>query len=146
MKPRLDFEAVAPDGDAAMTALHHYVGACGLDRALVELVSIRASQINGCAFCLAMHAPMAREAGVTQAKLDTLSAWREQPSFSLRERAALAWTDAVTLIADGQAPDDVYAEARRQFGEKELVDLTLAIVNINGWNRLMAAFRATPPS
>jgi AhpD family alkylhydroperoxidase len=144
MGPRLIFETLAPRGEAAMTALHDYLEGCGLPKAILELVYVRASQINACAYCLAMHAPLAREAGVDQAKLDALPAWREHPAFDARERAALAWTEAVTLASERDAGDALWAEVRRHFAEKEAVDLTLAIVGINGWNRLMTAFRVPP--
>ena len=109
-------------------------------------MKIRASQINGCAFCLHMHTRDARKAGESQERLDLIGAWREAPVYSSRERAALAWTEAVTRVADTHVPDDVYDTARAEFSERELVDLTMAVVAINGWNRLMVAFRIPPPS
>ena len=119
-----------------MAGLQAYVDQSGLERSLLELVKIRASQINGCAFCLVMHTNEARQHGETDDRMHLLNAWREAPVFSERERAALAWAEAVTLVAEGHVPDEVYEQARKQFSEKELVDLTLAVVAINGWNRL----------
>ena len=144
MQPRLDIETASPAGYKAMLQLNRYVEHAGLDHVLLELVKLRASQINGCAYCLEMHGRLLREAGETPQRLDTVAAWREAPYFTERERAALAWTEALTRLADAGAPDAVYDEARRHFDEKELVDLTLAIVVINGWNRLMVGFRAAP--
>lgn len=144
MEQRLNFFETAPDGYRAMSGLQGYVNKSGLEHALLELVKIRASQINGCAFCLAMHTQDARKAGESDERMHLLAAWHEAPFYTARERAALAWTEAVTLVADGHVPDAVYDEARRHFSERELVDLTYAIVTINGWNRLCVAFR-TPP-
>ncbi|HVU27124.1 MAG TPA: carboxymuconolactone decarboxylase family protein [Verrucomicrobiae bacterium] len=144
MQPRMDYVKAAPDGYQAISALESYVRQSGLEHSLLELVKTRASQINGCAFCLDMHTRGARAAGETEQRLYTLSAWEETPFFTDRERAALAWTEAVTRVADTHVPDDVYERVRRQFTEKELADLTLAIVAINGWNRLSVAFRKVP--
>jgi AhpD family alkylhydroperoxidase len=127
-----------------MSGLEKYVHASGLEESLLELVKIRASQINGCAFCLDMHIKDARAAGETEERIYLLNAWKEAPNYSPRERAALAWTEAVTLISEDRVPDAVYDLARSQFSEKELVDLTMAIVAINGWNRLEIAFRGEP--
>jgi AhpD family alkylhydroperoxidase len=138
----MDYKDVAPDAIKAMWGLESYVRHCGLEHSLLELVKTRASQINGCAFCLDMHTKDARAQGETEQRLYTLAAWYEAPFFSDRERAALAWTEAVTRIADTHVPDGVYELARKHFSEKELVDLTLAIVAINGWNRLAISFRA----
>lgn len=143
MKERLSFATVAPKGFEAMRTLEQYCRQSGLEPSLLELIKTRASQINGCAFCLDMHTKDARAAGETEQRLYGLNAWREAPYYSERERAALAWTEAVTLVADSHVPDEVYEEARKQFGEKELVDLTLAVIAINGWNRLSVAFRKT---
>ena len=123
-----------------------YVRNSGLDHRLVELVDIRASQINGCAHCLDMHTRMARENGESEARLHALAVWRESPLFSPAERAALAWAEAVTLVAESRVPDDVYRAALEHFTEQELVDLTVAVVAINGWNRLAVAFRRVPGS
>jgi AhpD family alkylhydroperoxidase len=141
MKQRIDWKSVAPEGLAAQRGLETYVRRSGLESALLELVKTRASQINGCAHCLDMHTKDARAHGETEQRLYALAAWQEAPFYSDRERAALAWTEAVTRIGEDRVTDEVYAEARRHFGEKELVDLTLAIVAINGWNRLAVAFR-----
>ncbi len=142
MEPRLDFWKTAPQGVAALRALNAYVEGSGLERSLLELVKTRASQINGCAYCLDMHTKDARAAGETEQRLYTLSAWRETPFFSARERAALAWTEALTNISGAEIGDALYDEARRNFSEKELVDLTFAVVVINGWNRMAVPFRA----
>ncbi len=142
MSPRMKYPKVAPGAYAAMHGLEEYVHKCGLEPALLELVKMRASQINGCAFCLDMHSKDARAAGETEQRLYLLDAWREAPFYSERERAALAWTEALTQVADNHVPDEVYNEARLHFSEKELVDLSLAIVAINGWNRLAIAFRS----
>ncbi|MGH7953418.1 MAG: carboxymuconolactone decarboxylase family protein [Limisphaerales bacterium] len=146
MQPRMDYMTVAPDGNKAMFTLENYVRQCGLEHPLLELVKTRASQINGCAFCLDMHTKDARAAGETEQRLYALSAWEETPFFTDRERAALAWTEAVTRVADTHIPDDVFELVSKHFSEKELADLTLAIVAINGWNRLAVAFRKVPGS
>jgi AhpD family alkylhydroperoxidase len=146
MKARLDFRKASPRGEDAMRALHTFVRNCGLDHSLLELVKLRASQINGCAHCIDMHTKELRADGESEQRLYLLSAWRDAPFYSDRERAALAWTEAVTLVADTQVPDDVYEEARKQFTEAELVNLTLALVAINGANRLNIAFRTVPGS
>ena len=127
-----------------MTALQSYVDGSSVEQSVRLLLAIRASQINGCAFCLHMHMRDARKAGETQERLEAVSAWREVPLFTDRERAALAWAEAVTLVADSHVPDEVYEAARAEFTEQELVDLTMAAVAINGWNRLMVAFRIPP--
>ncbi len=144
MEPRIDYANVAPDAAKAMWGLEQYVHGCGLEPSLLELVKFRASQINGCAFCIDMHSKDARAQGETEQRLYALSAWRETPFFSARERAALAWTEAVTNIAQTNVPDEVYELARQHIDEKELVNLTLAIVAINGWNRLAVSFRKEP--
>ena len=146
MKPRIEYAKVAPDGYAAMLGLEKYARSSGLELSLLELVKVRASQINGCAYCLDMHTKDARAAGEKEQRLYAVAAWHEAPFFSERERAALAWTEAVTRVGETQVPDETYELARRQFGEKELVDLTLAIVAINGWNRIAVAFRSVPGS
>jgi AhpD family alkylhydroperoxidase len=142
----MDYVKAAPDGYKAMSALESYVRQSGLEHSLLELVKTRASQINGCAFCLDMHTQDARAAGETEQRLYTLSAWEETPFFTDRERAALAWTEAVTRVADTHVPDEMFERVRQHFTEKELADLTLAIVAINGWNRLSVAFRKVPGS
>ncbi len=145
MKARLEYAEVSPEGHRAMLALNHFAETCGLERPLLELIKIRASQINGCAYCIDMHAFEARALGETEQRIYLLDAWREAPFYSDRERAALAWTEAVTLVGSSGVPDEVYGEARRQFSEEELVNLTWAVVVINGWNRVSVAFRAQPP-
>src|SRR5947209_600195 len=133
-----------PEGYEALQRLHERVKASGLEPALLELVKMRGSQINGCAYCIDMHSKDARAAGESEQRLYALSAWRETPFFTDRERAALAWTEAVTLVTQGHVPDAVYEEARQRFSEEEVVNLTMAVVAINGWNRLAVAFRAVP--
>ena len=142
MQARLDYRAASPRGFAAMAHLSNFVERCGLEAPLLELVKMRASQINGCAFCLDMHSKDAVAGGEDPQRLYTLPAWRETPFFSDRERAALAWTEAVTEIAVAHIDDALFAEMRRHFSERELVDLTLAVVTINGWNRLAIPFRS----
>lgn len=134
----------APDAYKAMKALSDYTQNSGLEKSLLELVKIRASQINGCAFCLELHAREARKLGETGERMLMLSAWPEAGLYSEREKAALAWTEAVTLIADAHVSDELYDETRKHFSEKEIVDLTWAITAINGWNRMMAAFQVPP--
>jgi AhpD family alkylhydroperoxidase len=146
MQARLDFRKASPAADKAMGALHAYVRNCGLEHSLLELVKLRASQLNGCAHCIDMHAKELRADGESEQRIYLLDAWRESPQYSARERAALAWTEAVTLVTDGHVPDAVYEEARGEFSEEELVNLTMALVAINGANRLNIAFRTVPGS
>jgi len=127
-----------------MLALNKFAADSGLEHSLLELVKIRASQINGCAYCIDMHTIDARAAGETEQRIYLLDAWREAPFYSDRERAALAWTESLTLVGETHVPDDVYDEARRYFSEEELVNLTWAVVVINGWNRVAVAFRSEP--
>ena len=141
MKTRIDYNKVSPQVLRALFGLNAPIESSGLEPALLELVKMRASQINGCAYCLDMHTKDARAAGETEQRLYLLDAWREAPLYTERERAALAWTEAVTLVTDGHVPDDVYDEVSNHFTEDELVALTLAIVAVNGWNRLNIAFR-----
>lgn len=144
MSQRLAYQTASPEAFKAMLHLEQQVHTFGLEESLLELVKSRASQINGCAWCLEMHTKDARAMGETEQRLYLLTAWREAPCYSARERAALAWTEAVTRIAETHdVPDAAYEEARRHFDEKALVDLTLAIIAINGWNRLNVAFRTT---
>jgi len=143
VEPRITYAQAAPGALGAMMSLERYVRESGLEHSLLHLIKLRASQINGCAYCIDMHSKDARALGDTEQRLYALSAWREAPFFTDRERAALAWTEALTLISQNGVPDEVYEEAKEQFTEKELVDLTLAIVAINGWNRLAISFR--PP-
>lgn len=142
MKERIDYKKVAPDAYKAMLGIETYVRRSGLEHSLLELVKTRVSQINGCAHCLDMHAKEARAAGETEQRLYLLPAWREAPFYSDRERAALVWAEALTQISTNDVPDELYAEVRRHFDEKALVDLTLAIIGINGWNRLAVPFRS----
>ena len=142
MKQRIDYKKVAPEAYKAMLGIEAYVRGSGLEHSLLELVKTRVSQINGCAHCLEMHTKEARAAGETEQRLYLLPAWREAPLYSDRERAALLWAEAVTLISTNDVTDELYADVRRYFDEKALVDLTLAIVGINGWNRLAVPFRA----
>jgi len=144
MEPRIDYGKHFPELRQAMWSLEHYVHQSGLDPKLLELVKLRASLINGCAYCVDMHTKVARSLGETEQRLYEVSLWRETPFYSQRERAALAWTEAVTLVSIDHVPDDVYEAARQQFDEKELIDLTAAVVAINGWNRLAIAFRTVP--
>ena len=143
-QPRLDITKVNPELYKAMSGLQKYVDGSGLDQKLLDLVKIRASQINECAYCIVMHTKDARKHGESDEWMHLLNAWREAPIYTARERAALAWTEAVTKISDRHVPDEVYEEARRQFPENELVDLTAAVIAINAWNRAAIAFRATP--
>ena len=140
-----DFMSLTPDAYAAVLALGRVAANAGMDKQLLELVKLRASQINGCAFCVQHHILASEKLGVPVDKLNLVVVWREAPQFSARERAALAWTEALTLLADGVS-DEVYAEASREFPEKELAYLTSAIASINVWNRFGAAFRWTPPA
>jgi AhpD family alkylhydroperoxidase len=147
MHARLDSARLAQEPVKAMHALGAYVARCGLEERLLDLVKNRVSQINGCAFCLDMHTKDSRAQGETEQRIDLLDAWawRETPCFTDRERAALAWAEAVTFISDG-VPDPVYSEAREHFTEKELADLTWAVIAINGWNRVAIGFRCVPDS
>src|ERR1700726_1718771 len=140
MKPRLNPYQVAPDTINALRTLEAQVQGSGLEHSLIELVKTRASQINGCAFCINMHTQDARKQGETEQRLYLLDAWREAPLYSDRERAALAWTEAVTLISQTHAPDDVYEQVRGHFSEAETVNLTMLIAT-NAWNRLPTSFR-----
>jgi AhpD family alkylhydroperoxidase len=134
----------SPKGYQAMAALESFVLSCGLERPLLELVKMRASQINGCAYCLDMHSKDARALGESEQRLYLLNAWREAPFYTQRERAALEWTEAVTQVAVNHVPDDVYETVAKQFSEEELANLTLAIAAINSWNRLSISFRIEP--
>jgi len=146
MKARMDFRKASPEGAKAISELHAFVHRCGLEHTLLELVKLRASQLNGCAHCIDMHTKELRAAGESEQRLYLLDAWEESPFYTDRERAALAWTEALTLITEGHVPDAVYELARTQFDEQELANLTLAIVAINGANRLNIAFRTVPGS
>ena len=141
---RIDVTKVNPSAYQAVASLQSYVDQSGLDAKLRDLIKIRASQINGCAFCLAMHTRDARKRGETEERMHLLDAWREAPVYSARERAALGWIEAITLVTQGHVPDDAFDEVRKHFSEKEIVDLTAAAVAINTWNRLAIAFRVPP--
>ena len=144
MHQRLDYQTASPEAFKAMLKLEHAVHHLGLEPELLELVKTRASQLNGCAWCLDMHTKDARAMGETEQRLYLLACWRDAPCYSDRERAALAWTEALTQVANTHdVPDAIYEEARRFFDEKSLVNLSLAIIAINGWNRLNVAFRTT---
>lgn len=142
MKARMEYWKIAPGAFKAMSSLETYLHDCGLDRGLVHMVKLRASQMNGCAYCIDMHWKDARAAGESEQRLYGLDAWREAPYYSERERAALEWTEALTNIREGHAPDESYERVRGQFSEKELADLTWAIGAINAWNRVAIAFRS----
>ncbi len=144
MTARLNYSKVSPGAYQAQYRLEYFVKNCGLEASLLELVKLRASQINGCAFCIDMHTKDARAAGESEQRLYLLSAWREAPFYSERERAALEWTEALTLIADNHVPDDLYERVAPHFTEEELVNLSLAVTTINGWNRLAISFRSEP--
>ena len=145
MPARIDYQTVAPEATKGLVELARFVRASAVPQTLVELVMLRASQLNGCAYCLDLHFRRARRAGVPEGQLDTLDAWPDSPAFSERERAALAWTEGLTLIALEHAPAALWERVRAQFSEQEIVELSIAIVEINSWNRLMIAFR-TPPT
>lgn len=144
MNERINYGKVAPEGIHTLSGLEVYLRKAGLEPGLLNLVKTRASQINRCAYCIDMHTKDARASGEAEQRLYALSAWRETPFFTERERAALAWTEAITLISHESVPDALYEDARRHFSEKELVDLTLALIAINAWNRLSISFRTVP--
>jgi AhpD family alkylhydroperoxidase len=144
MKARFNYVSAAPGAYQAMLGLERYLHECGLEPSLIHLIKLRASQINGCAYCLDMHWKDLRALGESEQRLYSLDAWRECPYYTDRERAALEWTESVTLIADGHVPDDVYEKVRAVFNEKELSDLTLAVATINAWNRLVISARVEP--
>lgn len=144
MQPRINITSVSPGVLKAMLGLGSYLRQCGLDVKLLDLINLRVSQINGCAYCLDMHWKDLRAAGETEQRLYGLDAWRESPYYTERERAALGWAEAVTRVADGHVTDEVFEEAHRHFNDEELANLTLGVVAINGWNRLNIAYRTTP--
>lgn len=146
MEPRLNYSKVLPEGMRAINALDRYSANSGLEPLLLEMIKLRASQINGCAYCVDMHSKDARTKGETEQRLYGLSVWRETPYYTDRERAALAFTEAVTLIADQRVPDEVYEQARQHFSEEELVKLMIGIVIINTWNRFAITFGDEPGS
>ena len=145
MQPRLNAFQAAPELMKAVLALSEASKASSVETTIKELVKIRASQINGCAFCIEMHSREARALGETEERIYLLSGWRESPLYTVRERAALAWTESLTMVAETHAPDDVYEEARRQFSDQALTELTVAIGLINLWNRIQVGFRAIHP-
>jgi AhpD family alkylhydroperoxidase len=142
IEPRIDYRKVAPEAIKAVAAVERYARGSNLEPALLELVRLRASIINGCAYCVDMHSKDARARGESEQRLYAVNVWREAPFFTPRERAALAWTEAVTKVNVNQVPDEVYRLAREHFEERELVDLTMAVIAINSWNRLAISFRA----
>jgi AhpD family alkylhydroperoxidase len=144
MEARFTYVKAAPGVFKAMLGLGRYLHECGLEQSLLTLVDLRAAQINGCAYCIDMHWKDLRASGENEQRLYSLDAWRESPFYSDRERAALEWTEALTLITNGHVPDEVYEKVRPHFNEKELTDLTLAVVSINGWNRLNISARTVP--
>jgi AhpD family alkylhydroperoxidase len=144
MYKRINYEEVSPEAVSSMYALGRYLAACGLERSLQELIRLRASQINGCVLCVDMHTKALKEQGMDERKVHSVVVWYESPFFSERERAALAWTEAVTLVTEGHVPDDVYQEVRQQFSEKELTDLTFSLATINAWNRIAISLRHLP--
>ena len=141
MKPRLDYAKIAPGVVRSLAGLDKYLADAGLEGSLLNLVKLRASQINGCAYCIDMHSKDARASGETEQRLYGLSAWRDAPYYTDRERAALAWTESVTLIAEQHVSDALFVQTRAAFSEQELVNLTLAVIAINGWNRIAISFR-----
>ncbi len=146
MEARMSYAKASSGVYKAMQGLESYLGECGLEPNLLDLVRVRASQLNGCAYCLDMHSKDLRARGESEQRIYLLDAWEEAPFYTERERAAFAWTEAVTLLTEGHVPDEVYEQARLHFSEKELADLTLAVVAINGWNRLNVAFRTVAGS
>jgi AhpD family alkylhydroperoxidase len=142
MEPRIAYTKFAQPAVKALLDIEKYLKTCGLEAGLLHLIKLRASQINGCAYCIDMHSKDARAMGESEQRLYALNAWRETPFYSARERAALEWTEAVTLIADTHVPDEAYEIVRKEFNEKEIVDLTHALAVINAWNRLAIAMRA----
>ena len=141
MEQRLDYSKTSPDGIGILRQLEGYLKNAGLEPELVELVKLRASQINGCAYCIDIHTKDARSHGESEQRLYGVTAWRETPFYSERERAALAWTESVTRISADQVPEEIYQQVKQHFTERELVDLTLAVIAINSWNRLAISFR-----
>jgi len=144
MQPRMDYRKYAPQVMNTMLELEKYLSSCGLEHGLIHLLKMRASQINGCAYCIDMHSIDARALGETEQRLYALDAWREAPFFTDRERAALAWTEAITLVSQTHVPDDVFEEVKKFFSEKEVMDLTILATVINMWNRIAISMRAVP--
>jgi AhpD family alkylhydroperoxidase len=144
VQPRIDYTRLSPGGYRAMLGLEQYLNNSSVERKLLNLIKLRVSQINGCAYCLDMHWKDLQVEGESEQRMYSLDAWREAPYYTERERAAFAWAEAVTNITDGHVPDELYEETRQHFGEQEIADLTLAVVAINGWNRISIAFRVVP--
>jgi len=144
MQPRIDYRKYAPEAQKAMLALEKYISDSGLEPLLVHLMKMRASQVNGCAYCIDMHSIDARALGETEQRLYALDAWRETPFFSDRERAALAWTEVITVVSETHVPDAVFEEVKKYFSEKEIMDLTIVATTINMWNRMAISTRAVP--
>jgi AhpD family alkylhydroperoxidase len=144
MQPRIDYRKYAPEALNSMSGLEKYISECGLDHGLIHLMKMRASQINGCAYCLDMHSIDARALGETEQRLYALDAWRETPFFSDRERAALEWTEAITLVSETHVPDAAFEQVKKCFSEKEIIDLTIVATTINMWNRFAISTRAVP--
>jgi AhpD family alkylhydroperoxidase len=144
MQPRIDYRKFAPEALQSMLGLEKYISECGLDHGLIHLIKMRAAQINGCAFCIDMHSIDARAGGETEQRLYALDAWRETPFYTDKERAALAWAEAITLVSETHVPDEVFDEVKKYFSEKEIMDLTIVATTINMWNRIAIATRAVP--
>jgi len=144
MNQRINYYQVSPEAVKALMNLEGFVKKSGLEKKLLELVKLRASQINGCAYCVDIHCADAKKAGESERRLHAVAVWREAPFFTEKERSALAWTEAVTLLSETHAPDEVYQEVVKHFDEKETVDLTMAIITINAWNRIAVSFRKMP--
>ena len=144
MQPRIDYTKLSPGGYKAMLGLELYLNHSSLEKKLLHMIKLRVSQINGCAFCLDMHWKDLQAEGESEQRMYSLDAWRETDYYSDRERAALAWAEAVTKVAEGHVPDEVFEATRQHFSEQEMADLTFAVVAINGWNRLSIAFRVVP--
>jgi AhpD family alkylhydroperoxidase len=144
MQPRLDYTKVAPEVYRAMLQLEKTINSSGLEDSLLDLLRLRVSQINGCAYCIDMHAKDLRARGESEQRIYLLNAWRESPFYSERERAAFAWAETLTEVSEKEVADELYEKARQQFTEAELVNLTLAVISINGWNRLNVAFKIVP--
>ena len=144
METRLDYENLIPDGYRALSQVSASVKRCGLESGLLHLIDLRVSQINGCAYCVDLYSADALREGDTEQRVHNVVVWHESPFYSDRERAAFAWAEAVTLVSQTHVPDEAYTEARRQFSEKELSDLTLAIATMNAWNRMAISFRKLP--
>jgi AhpD family alkylhydroperoxidase len=144
MQPRIDYTKLSPEGYKAMLGLELYLNHSGLEKKLLHMIKLRVSQINGCAFCLDMHWKDLQASGESEQRMYSLDAWRETDYYSDRERAALAWAEAITKVTEGHVPDEVFEATRQHFSEQEMADLTFAVVAINGWNRLSIAFRVVP--